>query len=243
MECIASSPTVTDLVEVYLSSKDFNAKDHDKSNITEDIQKFNDKQVAREHVENIEENLRHVVRDVSSNEESCYHSQEKLENNGASSVITNTIHSSDRFDLSESSKENELRIDDKKFCDTDNSDNTVKKISNRSLSIADNDFAEGTNLDETLNKNVSIVDNEYRSGSPEYIAECRNNSKNKSLNRILDSESEEDSQINENNNFPQLIDDGMSTVSNHITYKRYHNVLKIIYKRYKKYLKYIFVIG
>lgn len=217
------APPSTDLVEVYSSNKDFNAKNHDKSNITENVQKFNNEQVAREHVENIEENLRHVVCDVSSNEED-YHNRRKLENNGVSSIMINTTHPSDRINLNESSKENELRIDDKKFCDTDNSGNTVKKMSNGSLSLIENDSAEETNLDEILNKNVSIADNEYRSASSEYsyIVEHKNNSKVKSLNRILDRKSEEDAQTNENNNFPQLVD--MSTVSNHITYKHYHNI-------------------
>lgn len=246
MACIVPPSAVTNLKEVYSSKTDFNGKD--KLDMSKDVQKFNDEQVTQEYEESIDENLRHIVCDDEENEESCHQNQE--ENGVSSSIVVNKIHSNDRINLNESSKENELRVDDNKSCNTDNNSNTVPKMSKRALSLADNNSAEETNLDKTVNKIFSIVDNEYRSESPEYlhIAEHENNLKNKSLRNIIDSESEGATQTSESNNFPQLVHDIISTVSNHIIYKyiviiRCFKInFKTMYKRYRKYLKYIFVI-
>ncbi|XP_012058323.1 PREDICTED: claspin-like [Atta cephalotes] len=69
------------------------------------------------------------------------------------------------------------------------------------------DFVEQPSLCETLIKTAN-VDNEYYSGSPEtdlQIAEYKNNSKSRSVRRIIDSESEEDTQTSESYNFPQRV--------------------------------------
>ncbi|KAG5315631.1 CLSPN protein, partial [Pseudoatta argentina] len=69
------------------------------------------------------------------------------------------------------------------------------------------DFVEQPTLCETLIKTAN-VDNEYYSGSPEtdlQIAEHKNNSKSRSIRRIIDSESEEDTQTSESYNFPQRV--------------------------------------
>lgn len=227
MACIIPSSVVTDLTQVYSGKINFNGKDHDESGISKDIQKFNDEQVthSEEHEENIEKNVRESVCSVfmSSNEESCCN-QEKLESNEAS-IIINKIHPNDGINLNKSNKENELRIDYNKSCD--NNSNTVKKILKSNLSLADNDSTEEINLDETLNKN-SITDDEYGSGSPEYLqaVEHTNNLKNKNLRRIIDSESEDDV-TSESNNFPQTIHNTISTASSHIIYKHYHYYVEI----------------
>ncbi|XP_024881580.1 claspin [Temnothorax curvispinosus] len=210
MACIVSPPVVTDLTDAYSSKEDFNGKDHDESDISKNIQKLNDEQAhGQEREENIEKSLGDVVCDMfmPSNEESCYN-QEKLENE-ASNIVIDKIYPSDGINLNESSKKNELQIDDKKSCDTDNN-STVKKILKRALSLADSD-SEETNFYETLNKD-SIDEDEYRSGSPEYsqIAEP-NNSKNR--RRIIDSESEEDTQTSEGNNFSQMVHETISTTA------------------------------
>ncbi|EGI66709.1 Claspin [Acromyrmex echinatior] len=69
------------------------------------------------------------------------------------------------------------------------------------------DFVEQSTLCETLIKTAN-VDNEYYSGSPEtdlQIAEHKNNSKSRSIRRIIDSESEEDTQTSESYNFAQKV--------------------------------------
>ncbi|XP_018349908.1 PREDICTED: claspin-like [Trachymyrmex septentrionalis] len=86
----------------------------------------------------------------------------------------------------------------------DNGINTVKKIYSNPM---DSDFVEQPSLCETLIKTAN-ADNEYYSGSSEtdlQIAEHKNNSKSRSLRKIIDSESEEDAQTSESYNFLQRV--------------------------------------
>lgn len=229
MACIVPTPAVTDLAEVYSNKKDFTGEDHEDSHISKNIQKLNNEQVTHsQEQEDVEEDVEKNLGDVcdvfmSSNEESCYYNQEKLETIETSSRGFNKIHPNDGINLNESSKENKLRDEVTKSYDTDNDSNAVKML-RKSLSFMDSNSAKETDLDETLNKNSSIVDDEYHSGSLEYLQITEhNNSKNKSLRRIVDSESEEDTRTSKCNNFPQTVHHIISTtVSNHIIYKHHH---------------------
>lgn len=207
MACIVPSPEVTDSTEVYSNKKDFNRKDHDESDVSKDIQKFNDEEVAysQKDEENVKESLRDFVCDVIlSNGGNC--NQEKLGNDKAPIILNNKIHLSNEIDLNELSKDNELRANDKKYCNIDNHSNTAENILKRSSNFMDSESVKETSLYEILNKN-SAADNVNHSGSSEHlqITECKNISKNKSLRRIIDSESEEDTQTSNNNNLPQMI--------------------------------------
>jgi len=183
-------PEVSNLIEVHSNKNDFNGKDHE-SDISEDIQKLkNEKGHNQKDEGNMEKNLKNVS-DILSNEENC----------------------SDQ-DLNEVSKEMELKIN-KKYCDADNSNNTVKK---RFLNLVDSSSIKDS-LYKT-NKIFSNADNEYHSGSFDtdlHITE-HNNLKYKNLSRIIDSKSE-DMQTGKTNNFPQMTHDTLNTiVSNHIWY-------------------------
>lgn len=228
MACIV--PTPADLAEVYSNERDLTVKGHDDSHISENIQELNDGQVAHgQERKDVEEDVGKNLRDtcdvfMSSSEKSCYYNQEKIENIEAFSRGFNKIQPNIGINLNESSKENELRVEVIKPCDTDNNSNTVKKMLRKSLSLVGSNSTKEIDLDETLSRN-SIVDDEYHSGSFEYlqIMEHKNNLKNKSLREIVDSESEEDTQTRQCNDYSQTdYHITSTTVSNYIMYKHHH---------------------
>jgi len=159
MAYVVPLPEVSNLIEVNSSKNDFNGKDHE-SDISEDIQKLKNKKGRNQKdEENMEENLKNVS-DILSNEENC----------------------SDQ-DLNEFNKEMELKIN-KKYCDADNSNNTVKK---RFLNLVDSGSVEDISLYKT-NKIFSNADNEYHSGSLNTDLQIteHNNLKYKNLSRIIE---------------------------------------------------------
>jgi len=191
-------PEVSNLTEVYSSKNDFNGKDHE-SDMSEDIQKLeNEKGHNQKDEGNMEENLKNVS-DILSNEENCSNQ-----------------------DSNEFSKEMELKIN-KKHCDADNSNNTVKKSF---LNLVDSNSVRDS-LYKT-NKIFSNADNEYHSGlfdTDLHIAE--HNLKDKNLSKIIESESE-DMQTDKSNNFPQMTHDtSNTTVSNHVMVLFFHYLITL----------------
>ncbi|XP_028049876.1 claspin isoform X2 [Monomorium pharaonis] len=165
-----------------MSKKDFNKRNHDKSDISKDIQKLEEVMRDQKDEKNIEESFKHVVCDIISNED--FSNQEKLENNEISGV--NKTH-----------VENELKVDDKKYCDTDIDSTTTIKMK-KCINLVASGLREETSLHE-----ASLADNDYYSEACEYLltAEHKNNLKSKNVTKIIDNEFE-DTQISESNNFP-----------------------------------------
>jgi len=216
MACIVSLSTVTDLEDVYLNKKDVNEKVNTESDIFKDIEKLNNEKITycQKEEKNIEGNLRNICDVTLLNEGSCFN-QKKIGDNKTFDTLVDNIRLRDGINLNKSTKE--LKVTNKKYRDIDNGINTVKKIYSNAMS----DFVEQPSLCEILIKTAN-VDNEYYSGSPEtdlQIAEYKNNSKSRSIRRIIDSESEEDTQTSESYNFPQRVHHiTCTTVSNYIIY-------------------------
>ncbi|KYN30289.1 Claspin like protein [Trachymyrmex cornetzi] len=205
MACIVSLSTVTDLEDVYLSKKDVNEKVNIESNIFKDTEKLNNEKITHSQKEekSVEGNLRNI-RDVTLLNEGSCSNQEKVEDNGTSGTLINNICLSDGINLNKSTKEVELKVANKKYCDIDNGIKTVKEIYSNPM---DSDFVNQPGLCETLIKTAN-ADNEYYSVSPGtdlQIAEHKNNSKSRSVRRIIGSESEEDTQTSQSYYFPQRV--------------------------------------
>ncbi|XP_025073802.1 LOW QUALITY PROTEIN: claspin-like [Pogonomyrmex barbatus] len=232
MALIVPTSAVSDLIEVSSSTKDFNTKNHDESNIFENIRKCNGEEVVthnqkdeennKKNVEederNVDENLRDVTCDITllNRENQCYDPQ-KLKNNETSNISVNKFHPSDKADLNGSNEKNKLRIDYEKCDIMDNGNDTAKKVSKNILNFIDSDSEEETSLYKTLSKKSCIADDESleHSESTEQlqITEYKNNLKNRSQRRIVDSESEEDIQTNVNSNFSQTDNNPVSTAT------------------------------
>ncbi|XP_072748239.1 uncharacterized protein [Anoplolepis gracilipes] len=176
-------------MEVLLNNKDFNEKErfitNSEVNISEDIPRCNDEEKAydKKDEENVEGNLQDIACDAVS-----------INN----SYVDNEIN---RNKL-EDDKESELRVSDKSCNEDSGNNNTEQLLSKKFLDLIDSD-SENETLEKTFSPN-----NEHLK-----ISKHKKNLKNKNVRRVIDSESEDDTQ-NKINDFSETVDKTINITTN-----------------------------
>lgn len=201
------------------SNNDLNKQEHLIINDELDISKsvaecVKDKETHEKTEENVEKDSREIIcNDMLSSTENTCHEYEKLQSKEVSdsSVENNCLE--DAIDLDKISRENKVIANNKLDFNGDNDSNVVKNIlSKKLLDLVDSDSEQEINSYETSNKESSAAD---CSGSPQYlqIASSKGNLENKSIRKIIDSESEDDTSSQTNDflqTVPKVVDTAVS---------------------------------
>jgi len=201
--------SITDVTEVY-SQKAFSEEEHFINNNDSDILKVskcdNQKETHNQEDEkNIDRNLKKICNATLSN---------NISDDCGNLQITETSNLTDNYSTgSDVNKKDKLRIDDTSVNEDNDNDIIEKKLSRRFLHLVDSDSEKESNNSKTLNDKYV-----HKPFKHLQIAKYKKTFKNRSLRKI-DSESEDDLQTSNINDFSQTIHKTVSTnVSKYIRF-------------------------